>query len=222
VDHARRILIWGAGGHAKVVADVARACGWEIAGHADSAPDQMQQIAEPGGARVIVTEPDLLRLLASDQPLPGDATALVLAFGDNRMRNRHSAKVPESLLPVLVHPTAEISPSVTIGAGTVIMPRAVINASSTIGRACIINTGAIIEHDCVIGDAAHISPGAILLGGVHVGNESWVGARAVVRTGISIGADCMVGMGAVVVREVPDHVTVVGNPARELGAPAGR
>ncbi len=164
-----------------------------------------------------MTEEELTRVISEGVALPGGATALALAVGDNGVRLRQLSLVPAAMLPVLVHPSAAVSPSARLGAGTVILPQAVVNAAVRIGAGCIINSGAIVEHDCAIGDAVHVAPGAVLLGNVEVGSESWVGARAVVRPGLTIGADCMVGMGSVVIRHVPDRMTVVGNPAREMG-----
>ncbi len=221
MGRAERILIWGAGGHGKVLADLARACGHTIVGYADAVVERAGKAAEPGGGRIIATEDELVAAISSGGALPGGATALVLAVGENQVRRRHASMVSAELLPVLVHPSASVSPSVALGVGTVVLSGVVVNAAARIGAACILNTGAIVEHDCVIGDAVHVAPGAVLLGNVEVGDESWVGARAVVRPGLRIGADSMVGMGAVVIKHVADGVTVVGNPAREMGGGRG-
>ena len=141
---------------------------------------------------------------------------IVDGIGDFRRLNMDSA-MKSPLFGTAVHPSAVVSPHATIGEGSVVMPGAIINHSAQIGRHCIVNTGASIDHECQIGDFAHISPHATLCGNVSVGEGSWVGAGAVVIPGIKIGNWAVVGAGAVVVRDVPDGVTVVGCPAKELG-----
>lgn len=210
-----RFLLWGAGGHGKVMADLVRATGGLVAGYADGDPARLGSVAEEGGARVVATQDDLLRHLRGGT-LPEGATALALALGDNAVRLRCLAEVGDAPLPALVHPSAVVSPSAVIGRGTVVMPRAVVNASARIGAGAIVNTGAIVEHDCIVEDGVHLSPAATLCGGVRVGRGSWVAAGSVVVPGIAIGPGAMVGAGAVVVRPVPAGAVVVGNPASIL------
>ena len=100
--------------------------------------------------------------------------------------------------------------------GTVVMQGAVVQSCARIGNHCIINTAASVDHDCVIEDYVHISPNATLCGGVTVGEGSQVGAGAVVIPGIKIGRWSLVAAGAVVMKDVPDNVLVLGNPARVI------
>src|SRR5687768_10753094 len=158
------ILIWGAGGHGKVVADLVRASGHRLAGFIDDDPTKFGCEVEAGGARVVLRETELLDGVRTSGGFPDGVDAVVLAIGDNAARERCLAALANGAVPFLVHPSAVVSPSVTIGRGTVVFPRAVINASASIGTAVILNSAAIIEHDCVVSDGAHISPGAILAG----------------------------------------------------------
>ena len=103
-----------------------------------------------------------------------------------------------------------------IGDNVLMSAGAIINALSKISNGCIINTGAIIEHECQLQKFAHIAPGAVLLGNVQVGARSFIGAGAVVKQGVRIGKDVVVGAGAVVIKDIPDHTTVVGNPAKKI------
>lgn len=214
--HAERLLVLGGGGHGKVVADVARACGYTLVGFADSDPAKLNTVVEAGGARVVVLQDAVLAAARHGEPLPHGATALALAMGDNRVRQELAHVLRQVSLPALVHPSAVVSPSARMGRGTVVFPRAVINADANIGASVIVNTAAVVEHDCVFKDSVHISPGAVLAGGVQVGERSWIGAGATVIQGVRIGADVVVGAGAVVIRDVLDGVTVVGNPGRIL------
>jgi sugar O-acyltransferase (sialic acid O-acetyltransferase NeuD family) len=115
---------------------------------------------------------------------------------------------------VLVHPDASISRYASIGAGTVICAQAAVIIDSRIGLATIINTGASVGHDCVLEDGVHVAPGARLAGAVSVGACSWIGIGATVKERVRIGRAVTVGAGSTIIRDVPDHVTVVGSPGR--------
>lgn len=210
-----RFLVWGAGGHGKVVADIIRALGHEVVGYVDRDASRVGATAEPGGARVLLAEADFLPETALDRPtMTGDATAVALGIGANAARLDAARRISDELLPALVHPSATVSEWAVVGRGTIVFPRAVINAAAVVGRAAIVNTAAVVEHDCVVGDGAHVSPGAILLGGVRVGEGSWIGAGAVVLPGTCVASRAVVGAGAVVTRDVHDGQTVAGVPAR--------
>ncbi len=213
---ADRYLAWGGGGHGKVVADLIRAVGFEMAGFVDADPAKLGGPAEPGGARVELEQDELLSALAGGQALPLGASVVVVAIGANAARLAAARRLGDCLAPALVHPSAAVSPTCELGRGTVVFANAVVNSASRIGCAVIVNSGAIVEHDCLIDDGVHVSPGAVLAGSVRVGARSWIGARAVVIQGVTIGQDVIVGAGAVVLHDLPDGVTVVGNPARIL------
>lgn len=211
-------LVWGAGGHGKVVADIVRAAGGTVVGFVDRDPAKLGQVVEPGGARVVISEADLLALLADSRSLSEvhGASALALGIGHNVARITSLRSAPSVSIPLLVHSSAAVSAWSLLGRGTVVFPLAVVNSAATVGQGVIVNSGAIIEHDCVVGDGAHIAPGSVLTGGVQVGARATVGAGATVLPGLRIGIDAVVGAGAVVTRDVPDHATVAGNPARPM------
>ncbi len=220
MGRSKRFLVWGGGGHGKVVADLVRATGNEVAGYVDRDAAKLGREAEPGGARVEVLE-DSFRDALRAGALPLHADAVALGVGDNAARMAALGVVPGELLPVLVHPSAVVSHSALLGVGTVVFAGAVVNAAARLGCAVIVNTRAVVEHDCMVGDAAHVSPGAVLCGGVHVGERSWIGAGAVVIPGVSVGEGVTVGAGTIVIKDVGDGTTVAGNPARLLGTMAG-
>jgi len=115
-----------------------------------------------------------------------------------------------------IHPSAVISPSVIMGDGVMISANATLNPLVTLGRGVICNTSSSIDHECVIEDFCHLAPGVVLCGNVKVGAGSFIGANSVVRQGIVIGKNVTIGAGTVIVKDIPDGVTVVGNPARQL------
>jgi sugar O-acyltransferase (sialic acid O-acetyltransferase NeuD family) len=212
-----RVLVWGAGGHGRVVTDLVRAAGHRVRGYIDRNVSLLGNgmVADP--ACIMITESEWLNEMSHRRQARG-FDALALGIGSNDVRQACFQKCTHVAMPPLVQPAAWVSPSAALGSGTVVLATAVVNAGAHLGCAVIVNSGAIVEHECFVGDAAHVSPGAVLCGGVRVGNRAWIGAGAVVIPNIRIGEGATVGAGAVVVRDVPDGVTVVGNPARALRA----
>ncbi len=201
------LLIIGAGGHGKVVADAALASGmWKRVAFLD---DGMS----PGTK---VTELEVIGGIEDMDTLGPTFSDLTIASGDHEIRMRLLTRAAERgyNLPVVVHPSAAIAPSARIGEGTVVMAQAAINADAEIGQGVIINTGAIVEHDCRIGDGAHLSPGAAMGGEARIGDAVWLGMNSSVLPRVSVGDNSIVGGGAVVVKDLPAGVTAIGVPAR--------
>ncbi|MBD5295927.1 MAG: acetyltransferase [Bacteroides sp.] len=191
--------IFGASGHAKVIADIIRASGDMVGEVFDDLPED--KIID--GRKVYSPK---------EKDVEGP---MIIAIGSNKIRRLLAERYEVDYAKAL-HPNTSISSSVEIGNGSVVMAGVVIEADTLIGKHCIINTSSSINHECRVGDFVHISPNATLCGGVEVGEGSWVGAGAVVIQGIRIGKNCMVGAGAVVIRDVPDGTMVVGNPGRRI------
>lgn len=204
-----KLLIIGAGGHAKVVIDAARAAGWHPA--ACLAPAGATQcLGVP-----VIGDDDRAASLFSD----GWRHAVV-AIGANGVREKIGSHLSDIgfQLPAIIHPSAVISATARIGQGVVIMPNATVNAEACIEFAAIINTGAIVEHDCYVGAGSHVAPRSVLAGHVRIGARVLFGVGSVARPGVSVADDMIVGAGSVVVADVPPGSGIVlGVPARPLG-----
>lgn len=188
-DNQKPLYLLGSSGHAKVVEDIAASLGVAVGGRLGL--DDCQR--EVDGVRL----PERVE------------SPLFLAVGDNDRRRRMGENL-DADFPVLVAPSAIVSPSAKIGEGTVVMQNAVIQADCQIGRHCIVNTSSSIDHECRLADYVHVSPGAVLCGNVEVGECAWIGAGAVVVPGVRIGARAIVGAGATVRHDVPAGATVFG------------
>lgn len=114
----------------------------------------------------------------------------------------------------LISPSAVVTPSSTIGAGSAVMARAVVNRSAT-GDHCVINTGAIIDHDCRLGSNVFIGPGAVICGEVEIGDDVFIGAGAILRNGISIASGTRIGMGSLVTATISSPGLYLGSPAKK-------
>lgn len=196
----KRLIIIGASGHGKVIADIAMKRGYlNIVFLDDDVNIKSCGIYPVVGVSTRIKEMD------------GDA---IIAIGDPAVRKRMQESIGDERLAVLIHPNAVVAEDVVVGKGTVVMAGAVVNSGSTIGRGCIINTCASVDHDCKLEDYVHVAVGAHIAGHVEVGEKTWIGAGATVINGIRICSDCMIGAGAVVVKEVSKSGTYMGVPAR--------
>jgi len=203
-----KLLLWGAGGHGKVVYDAVVASGeFEDVAIIDDDPS-----CRFNGLPVAGTSEALTALRRKGYE------ACLVSIGPNQTRAKcyRTAVAHGFSGATAIHPSAVISPSATVGAGTVVMPNVVINAGAQIGQNCIINTGAIVEHDCRIADHVHISPRVVLGGAVTVGRYAHIGIGAAVLPGAVVGEEAVVGAGALVLKEAPARCTVVGVPAKVL------
>lgn len=203
------IAVWGAGGHARVVAEILRLGGFTIAGFLDDV-DPARRGEELLGARVLGGREELEALLR------GGVGAAIVAVGDNTARLEAAAVLRERgfELPVAVHPAAVVAATARIGAGSVVCAAAVVGPAAVLGRDVIVNTAATVDHDCAVEDGAHLAPGVHLGGWATVGRGSFVGLGALVADRARVGAGSVVGAGSLVLRDVPAGVVAWGSPAR--------
>lgn len=202
-----KLIIIGASGHGKVVADIAiKMNKWQSFAFLDDD----ESIKTSMGLEVIGKTADAFTYK--------DEADFFVAIGNNAVRERVQVKLIEQGLNVLslIHPSAVIGTDVEIGIGTAVMAGVVINSSTRIGKGCIINTSASLDHDNVIEDYVHISPGVRTAGTVKVGKGSWLGLGSVISNNINICSCCKVGAGAVVVKDITEPGTYVGVPVRRV------
>lgn len=202
----KKMVIIGAGGHAKVIIDILQSSiEYEIVGLLDKNRD-----------RTISN----LNVLGDDSLLPSlykqGIHYAFIAIGDNRIRVQLAKRATNIGFKLInaISPFAYISPSAILGSGIAIMAGSVINASTQIENNTIINTGATIDHDCFIGDSCNVSPGCTISGNVTIGNGTFVGTGAKVIDGVNIGAWSIIGAGAVIIDNIPENCLAVGIPAR--------
>lgn len=197
---SNKIIILGAGGHAKVIADIALKCGYEVCGFLDDNAKADKILGFP----ILGKIEDCLKFTDCE---------FVIGIGSNAVRKMLSEKYALSYA-TLIHPSAQIGAEVTIGNGTVVMANAVINPCTVIGNHVVINTASVVEHDNVIENYVHISPRAVTCGTVKIGEGVHVGAGATVINNISVCSGVIIGAGAAVVKNIAEKGTYVGVPAK--------
>jgi sugar O-acyltransferase (sialic acid O-acetyltransferase NeuD family) len=207
---SRRIVVIGGGEHARVVIEAIRA---------GSTAQELLGFVDPESCEETTRRLDVPRLGGEEVLLHHRGAFGILGFAALETRSSREDAV-QRLTPLLsgwavvVHASAWVSPTATVGEGTVIMAGAVVQTGALIGAHCVVNTGAIVEHDVMLGEHAQLAPGATLGGAVRIGPQAYIGLGAAVRDHISVGAGATVGMGAVVVRDVAAGARVMGVPAR--------
>ncbi|MDQ2720952.1 MAG: acetyltransferase [Bacteroidota bacterium] len=193
--------IYGASGHSKVIIEILEKSDFRINCLYDDDPKKKLLFEySVSNQRSILTLPNV---------------SWIIGIGNNIARKKIAKN---NLLDygIAIDKSANISKRTIIGKGTVIMPGVTINTSTIIGNHVIVNTNASIDHDCILGDYSHISPNATLCGGVSVGEGTHIGAGATIIPGIKIGKWAKIGAGCVIIKDVPDYVTLVGNPGKVI------
>ena len=202
------LIVFGAGGHGRVAADAALACGiWRGVVASDRDATLWGGELLPG---VPVLSPQALSELRG--PL-----ALHVAIGDNAKRRAETEAWRALAAPTsIVHPRAALAPSAELGAGCLLAAQCVVAPLARLGAGVIVNHGAIVDHDCRVEAWTHIAPGARLGGAVQVGAGALLGSGCTVLPGLRVGADAVLGAGAVATRDVPDAQRWAGVPAAPL------
>ena len=202
---SKSVVIIGASGHGKVIADIIVNSDDKVLGFLDDSDDVQ--------GKKIIGFPVLGKIADFDNYRDCE---FVIAIGNPYIREKISNELPVKWYTA-IHPTAVISSlDVEIGEGTVIMANAVVNPSARIGKHCIINTGAIVEHDNILEDYVHLSPNVTLAGIVKVGKSTHIGAGSCTKQVLNIASNCVIGAGSVIVKDITESGTYVGVPARKI------
>lgn len=201
-----KLVVIGAGGHAKVVVDTAQLAGWEVIGFVDDNSNvalfDLPYLGKP-----------------NDLELSED-TQVVIAIGSNSVRKKLDFSFSSRFLwATITHPRAMVSSRAVLGAGTVVFSGAVVQADTVIGQHCIVNSSASVDHDCSIADYCHIAPNATLTGGVSLEAGVFVGAGSVIAPYKRVGAWSILGAGGASVQDLDSYGTFVGVPAKRLTSP---
>jgi sugar O-acyltransferase (sialic acid O-acetyltransferase NeuD family) len=207
----RPVILWGASGHAKVLAEACGQMGRRVVALFDNDP---ARVSPWENVPLAIGEEGLLRW----REQTGLLAEFALAIGGDRGRDRlalHDLLAGYGFVPLtVVHPTAFVAESAHLDAGCQVLARAAVCVEAKLGRQTIVNTQASVDHECVLGAGVHVAPGATLAGCVQVADGATIGAGAVVLPRLRIGSDAVVGAGAVVTRDIPDNAVAWGNPAR--------
>lgn len=198
----KKLIIIGASGHGRVIADIAKLCGY---------------------SEIVFLDDDENIKFCGKYPVAGTSGRVgdidgdvVVAIGNLDIRQRISDGIDEKRLVSLVHPDAVIADDVVLDEGTVVMAGVVVNPGTWIGKGCIINTASSVDHDCRLGDYVHVAVGAHVAGNVSIGDKTWIGAGATVSNNIAICGDCIIGAGAVVIKDIGEAGTYIGVPVGRI------
>ena len=204
------LLVFGAGGHGKVVAETAKSSGeWNRIAFVD---DKYPGLDEVAGFAVIGSIEDGMDMKDS-------FSSAIVAIGDNSLRVRLAEELFSGgfNVPVILHPTAVVAETASIGRGSVVLANSVVQSNASLGRSVILNTLSSIDHDCQIGNGVHLSPGTHLGGDVRIGDNTFLGVGVSVIRGIEIGGNTVIGGGAVVVKNIEPNIVAFGVPAEKAG-----
>lgn len=216
----KKIVFWGARGHAKVLRELVEHLGYALIATFDN------------DAGITAPFPDVPIYYGTEgfenwkRKYEGVDVAGLVAIGGVSGRARLEIQQflkSKQVRPITaVHRTAFVASDATIREGSQVLANAAVCSEVSMGEACIINTASSVDHESVLGDGVHIAPGATLAGRVSVGDYSLIGPGAIVLPRVRIGRDVIVGAGAVVTKDIPDNKIAFGNPATERRDNTGR
>lgn len=197
-----KIAIIGAGGHGKVVAEIAELNGYKTIHFFDNDLNKYYLW------EIVGSSSDIYNALTNYD-------AVFVAIGSNNIRKEFIQKLLSLKAPVtsLIHPSATISSRVSVAQGSLIAANVAINSGTKVGIGSIINTGSNIDHDCDIGNYTHIAPGVTLSGNVTVGNNCWIGVGSTIIQQCNITNDTYLGAGSLVIKDILESGLYFGSPA---------
>ena len=196
---SKEVVIIGAGGHGKVIADIVEASGDKLIGFLD---DKLS--GKIMGYDILGT---------SDNYADYPNAFFIIAVGNNEIRKKIADKISGVNLYTACHPKAGIANSASIAQGSVVCANSVVAPEVKIGKHCIVNHGAVVDHECQIGAFTHISPNASVCGQCEVGENCHIGAGVSIKNNVYICDSVTVGVGAAVTKSINESGTYVGVPA---------
>ncbi|MHA2052248.1 MAG: acetyltransferase [Candidatus Hodarchaeales archaeon] len=205
---SKKVVIVGAGGHGKVIADILELNDYEIIGFIYD--DPKMKGAQVSGYNVLGSIDDLDSF--------SEAECGFVAQVDHEKRIKYIQILLSRGLELInaFHPTSVRSKHIKMGKGVCMMAGSIVNPGVTVGDGSIINTSATIDHDSTLGVCSHISPGAKIARNVEIGENSFIGTGAIINPNLKVGNNVIVGSGTVIINDIPDEATAVGNPAQVI------
>ena len=202
---SKRILLYGAGGHVKVVFDaISSNKNLTAVGFLDDTKTGTHMgLPILGGS-------DQLSSLGSDQ---ADEVFVCIGSNADRARILRQLQELELVIATVVHTSATVSPLASLAPGCLILAQASVGPDATLAAGCIVNTGATVDHDCILEECVHLSPGVHLAGNTHVGALSHVGIGSCSKEDVRIGSNVTIGAGSVILKDLPNNCTAYGCPA---------
>lgn len=201
------VIILGAGGHAKVIAEIVIKSGDNLIGFLADDDNKQKGQEIYLGKKLIGTIDDCINY---------QDAYFIIGIGDNNARKNIANRLNLKWYTA-IHPSAIIASDVKIGEGSVIMPIVVINPGTIIGKHCIINTSSSVDHDNIIEDYVHISPGAHLAGTVTIKEGTWICTGVTIINKITINKNNIIGAGAVVIKNIYDTDSIyAGVPIKKI------
>lgn len=205
----KKVVIIGAGGHAKVIADIIKKSGDEIVGFLDDNADIQGKTIFDGKIVLGDTDEESVKKYSD--------CYFIIGIGSNKVRKIISGKYPNLKWYTAIHPSSIIGSEVSINEGTAIMAGTVINTGTVVGKHCIVNTSSSLDHDNILEDYVHISPGSHLAGTVKICEGTWICAGVTIINNITIGKNNIIGAGATVIKNIEEEgSTFVGIPVKKL------
>lgn len=210
----KNVVILGANGQAKVIADIVKKSNDEVVGFLDDNKEIQ--------GNTIFDNKKVLGTIREENIEKYKDCHFIIGIGSNKIRKNISEKYPNLKWYTAIHPNAIIANEVKIGEGTVIMAGAVINTGTKIGRHCIVNTSSSLDHDNILEDYVHISPGAHLAGTVKICERTWICAGVTIINNITIAENNIIGAGATVIKDIEEKDnTFIGVPLRKIKKQGG-
>ena len=200
----KKLLIFGCGGHSKVITDIAKSIGFSDIFYQDINTEIMKFL----GGEVYHDE------------INDYKEFFFVALGDNYIRekitNNFQFRNPQAIPATLIHPSSYVSENCIIGEGSVVMPLCVLNSFTKIGKGVIINTRSSLDHDNKIMDFASIAPGVTTGGNVQIGERTAISIGTTIKNNIEIGLDCVVGACSYVNKDIRSNLVAYGTPAKPI------